>query len=87
MQLLLSGEREALDYLWGGGDETIECWRAAWVVTRSSQPCWSPMHTGGHQVPLGRRMVRETAKVDGQFGTCYTCEACVRLAESELASV
>jgi hypothetical protein len=80
---LTDQESNALAYLYGGGDETIECHRLEWVVTRYSHGCWSVLHAGPATVPAGRRMVRETAKVDGQFGTCYTCESCVRLAIAE----
>lgn len=81
---LTGSERDALDYLYGGGDETIECWSAAWVVTRHKQKCLSIVHKGPMTQPTGARMVVERAKVEGRFGSCYTCEACIRKMEKEL---
>lgn len=83
-QALTGSEQDALDYLYSGGDETIECRRMVWVLTRYSQKCVSIMHDGSQTVAAGSRMVRETAKVEGQFGSCYTCEACMRAADAEL---
>jgi hypothetical protein len=34
-------ERDALEYLYGGGDEVIECCSMRWVVTRFPQKCVS----------------------------------------------
>lgn len=83
-------QQDALIYLYAGGDETIECRRARWVVTRYPQKCLSVMHPGWQestanmQMPAGSRMVRETAKVEGRFGSCYTCESCLAAASREL---
>lgn len=77
-------EREALEYLYGGGDEEIECRTMVWVVTRFPQKCFSVMHKGPMTQPVGSRMVLERAKVEGRFGSCHTCEECVRKAKEEL---
>lgn len=82
---LTSTQQDALDYLYGGGDETIECQRAEWVWTRYSHACLSVMHQGGRDMAAGSRMMRETAKVEGRFGSCYTCDGCITAAISELA--
>jgi hypothetical protein len=81
---LLDWEQEALDYLYGGGDETIECRSAVWVNTRYPQMCLSIMHTGEQVQPKGARMICERAKVEGKFGTCYTCEPCIKKSAKEL---
>ena len=81
---LTGAEQDALDYLYGGGDETIECRSAEWVVTRFSQKCVSVMHKGPMTLPAGTRMILERAKVEGQFGSCYTCEACMKASAKEI---
>lgn len=81
----LSGaEQDALEYLYGGGDEQIECRSYVWVVTRYSQQCLSIMHKGKMTQPAGSRMVMERAKVEGKFGTCYTCASCISKARAEI---
>lgn len=79
-------EREALEYLYGGGDERIECHSTGWVITRYKQKCVSVLHEGKMTIPAGTRMVRERAKVDGKFGSCYTCISCMRKAARELCN-
>jgi hypothetical protein len=81
---LTGAQKDALDYLYGGGDETIECQKAEWVVTRHPQKCVSVLHKGVMTMPAGTRMVRETAKVEGQFGSCYTCLTCLAAVQMEL---
>lgn len=81
---LTGTQQDALDYLYGGGDETVECRQMEWVVMRYSHGCWSALHAGPATMPAGSRMVRETAKVEGRFGSCYTCEACIAAASREL---
>ena len=81
---LTGGEREALEYLYSGGDETIECWSARWVVTRVPQKCVSILHKGKMTLPAGSRMALERAKVEGEFGSCYTCEACMVASAKEM---
>jgi hypothetical protein len=81
----LSGaEVNALEYLYGGGDEEIVCRSMAWVVTRHKQKCVSIMHDGPMTQPAGTRMILERAKVEGRFGSCYTCETCIKKAQKEL---
>lgn len=83
---LIESEKEALEYLYSGGDETIECRSMVWVMTRYSHKCVSIMHKGPMTQPKGARMILERAKVDGQFGSCYTCEACIQAAARELTT-
>jgi hypothetical protein len=76
MSEALTGEElDALEYLYGGGDETIECRSMVWVRTRQKQKCVSVLHKGPMMQPGGSRMVLERAKVEGRFGSCYTCDA------------
>jgi len=71
-------ETDAIQFLYGGGDETIECWSARWVVTRYKHECFSVYHKYGcGQIPKGTRTIVEKAKVEGRFGTCYTCNDCL----------
>jgi hypothetical protein len=80
-------ECEAIEWLYGGDrDVEIVCWSAAWVRTRCKQKCISVMHKGPMKQPVGSRMVLERARVDGQFGSCYTCENCVKNAIGDLKS-
>lgn len=79
-------ERDALDYLYGGDrDVEIVCHSMKWVVTRFKQKCVSVLHKGAMWQPVGSRMVLERARVDGEFGSCYTCESCVKAARKEIA--
>jgi hypothetical protein len=77
-------EMYALEYLYGGDDVEIECHSMAWVITRYPQKCVSILHKGPMTQPAGSRMVLERAKVEGKFGSCYTCESCVARAKQEL---
>lgn len=81
---LSDSEQDALEYLYGGGDEQIECRSMAWVITRYSQKCVSILHKGKMMQPSGSRMVLERAKVEGKFGSCYTCQSCMQLSAQEL---
>jgi hypothetical protein len=46
--------------------------------------CLSSLHKGEMVQPAGTRMVAERARVEGKFGTCYTCESCVKAAAKEM---
>lgn len=81
---LTGNEQDAMDYLYGGGDEEIECRSVAWIVTRYSHECLSIMHEGERTQPAGSRMAMERAKVEGKFGSCYTCAACVEKSWQEI---
>jgi hypothetical protein len=82
-QLLTQNQQYALDYLYSGGDETVECASAAWVITRYPQLCLGILHVGDKVMPKGSRMVLERAKVEGRFGSCYTCGVCIKAAQKE----
>ena len=79
-----AAERDAIEWLYGGGDETIECRSMRWVVTRCKQKCVSVLHKGPMTQPIGSRMLLERAKVEGRFGSCYTCKNCLDAAKREL---
>ena len=81
---LTTTENEALRYLYGGGDEEVVCWSAMWVNIQYKQRCLSLLHKGSRTLPEGTRMISERAKVEGRFGTCYTCEFCLRKASQDL---
>ena len=83
--MIRSTEIEAIQYLYGGGDETSEWWSIRWVITRFSHECYSIYHDGESGIiPSGTRVLVERAKVEGRFGTCYTCNACLNRAMQEL---
>jgi hypothetical protein len=76
---------DALAYLYGGDcDVEIECHSAAWVVIRYSHECLSVLHKGKSTIPAGSNMILERAKVDGRFGSSYTCVSCIEAARNEL---
>ena len=83
---LTGAEKDALAYLYGGGDEEVECGSMRWVTTRFSQECLSVLHTGEMTLPAGTRMILERAKVEGRFGSCYTCKPCIQTAAKEIAN-
>lgn len=71
---------------YGGSDIEIECQKVQIVTTRYSHRC-AGGGIGGHTehtIPAGTVCVRETAKVDGRFGTCHTCFACLDAWEKEM---
>lgn len=84
-ELLTESEKEALEYLYGGGDESIECRSVMWVKIRVPQKCVSVLHKGKMTLAAGTRMILERAKVEGQFGSCYTCEDCIHASKRELS--
>lgn len=64
------------------GDECeIACRRVALVVTRQSHHCAASDLTwisdSPHEIPKGTRAWKESAKVEGKFGTCYCCLSCI----------
>lgn len=87
MHDLTNKELYAVDYLYGVGTEDyeMECRSLGWVKTRYPQVCASVLHkTKPRRLPAGTRMIAERAKVEGKFGTCYTCEPCVKAASKEM---
>lgn len=74
-------------WLYGGDRDTDvshEQYKA--VRIRFSQVCCGAYHEhkANRELPAGTVMIRETALVDGRWGSCYTCERCIALAEVEL---
>lgn len=64
----------------GDRDVRIECYKVALVTTRVPHVCSASYlldENQGHTIEAGTRTKRETAKVDGQFGTCYQCLSCL----------
>lgn len=81
---LTRSEDEAMSYLYGGGDEEVECRSVSWVTIKYPQECFSIMHDGPSKSPSGVKMIAERAKVEGKFGTSYTCMGCIKAALAEL---
>ena len=59
------------------GDADIRCYSAKVIVTRKPHKCPGNFLEALHDIPAGTRTIRETAIVDGHWGTSYTCEKCV----------
>ena len=75
---------------WLYGDEcVIECRKVSAVLTRYSHVCCSLYHRdeaeGVKAIPPKTLAIVERAKVEGQFGSAYTCQECIAKAELELA--
>lgn len=59
-------------------DVTIECRKVSLVRLRKPQTCVaSGLLDGVHTIEPGMVAKKESAKVDGQFGTCYHCLRCL----------
>ena len=84
----------------GKGDMQVECHKVSVVRIRVPQMCMAYCHSGAHfwrgkvseaefrrrrTMPKGTMMVREAAKVDGDFRSCYTCVPCLERAAKESA--
>lgn len=79
-----------MDWLYGGEYE-IECRKIALVKTRYAHDCMSIYHdsryyntTTPREIPAGTFAIVERAKVEGKFGSCYTCFGCVKQSERDL---
>ena len=56
----------------------LECHKVALVVTKKAHRCvFSKTFGPDHDIPTGTRAWRESAKVDGKFGSCYVCLPCL----------
>lgn len=59
-------------------DVTIECRKVSFVRLRKAQTCVAGgLLDGVHAIEPGMVAKKESAKVDGQFGTCYHCLPCL----------
>lgn len=65
----------------GDRDVSIECRKVAMVTTNKEHWCAAstlvPPDYSEHNIPTGSRAWKESAKVDGQFGSCYCCLPCL----------
>lgn len=65
----------------GDRDVSIEYRKVEIVTTRTAHWCAAstlvPPNYNEHDVPVGSQAWKESAKVDGQFGTCYCCLPCL----------
>lgn len=66
----------------GKGDYAIECRTVRIVTTRKPHPCMASYlvtdeRRKGHFIEPGARAYKESAKVEGQFGTAYSCLPCL----------
>ena len=62
-------------------DVHIECRKVALVTTRKPHWCAAsvlvPPAYKEHNIPAGQRAWKESAKVEGDFGTYYCCLPCL----------
>jgi hypothetical protein len=59
-------------------DVTIECRKVSLVRLRKPQTCVAGgLLDGVHVIEPGMVAKKESAKVDGEFGTCYHCLPCL----------
>lgn len=59
-------------------DVTIECRKVSFVRLRKEQVCVAGgLLDGVHAIEPGMVAKKESAKVDGEFGTCYHCLPCL----------
>jgi hypothetical protein len=59
-------------------DVTIECRKVSLVRLRKPQTCVAGgLLDGVHTIEPGMVAKKESAKVDGEFGTCYHCIPCL----------
>jgi hypothetical protein len=68
----------------GAGDDfpvEVECRKTNLVITKIKHNCVGARRTGVHRyqhpIPAGTRVLRESGKCEGRFGTCYICLPCV----------
>ena len=65
----------------GKGDCHIECRKVQIVTIRKEQPCMAsylvPPSYDPHVISANSRAYKESAKVEGKFGTCYSCLPCL----------
>jgi hypothetical protein len=65
----------------GKGGCSIECRKVLIVTVRKEQLCVAaglvPPKYEPHNISVGTRAYKESAKVDGQFGSCYSCLPCL----------
>ncbi len=65
---------------WSGPDDgVIELRKVSVVRVRQRHACgwWGPQIGAQHFIEVGSWAVRDAAKYDGEFGTCYTCLPCL----------
>ena len=66
----------------GKGDDCIEYRRVQIATIRKPQTCMASYllpdeSKKGHVIDVGSRVYKESAKVEGQFATCYSCLSCL----------
>jgi len=86
-QALVNRFEAVSDWLYGG-DYEIECRKVSAVITRYPHVCCSIYHAdeskGVREIPVGTLAIVELAKVEGRFGSAYTCQECIAKAEKEV---
>jgi len=65
----------------GDRDVSIECRKVEIVTTRKAHWCaastLAPPNYSEHNIEAGSRAWKESAKVEGRFGSCYCCLPCL----------
>ena len=61
---------------WFGPDDCDkECMSSKIVTTRAEHECVFSGYK--HKIPTGEKAWRESGKVEGRFGSCYSCLKCL----------
>lgn len=70
-----------VDSLFDDGEAEIRSYQRKIVVTRKEHPCMAAevVNKDPHPIPKGSRVVRESAIVDGTWGTSYACFDCIKV--------
>jgi hypothetical protein len=64
--------------LFDDGDAEVRCMTRKIVVTRKEHRCaFADAITKPHDIPVGTRAIRESAIVEGAWGSAYSCLTCV----------
>lgn len=70
-------DRLDVDMFSGDRDVDIRARKVKIVTTRKPHLCCTHDGYKGGEIPAGTRALRETAVVDGEWGTNYVCCACI----------
>lgn len=71
---------DAIDDLYDDGEADIRSYERKIVKVRKEQTCMAADlvdEKKGHSIPIGSKAVRESAIVDNEWGSSYSCLPCI----------